>query len=223
MSAVPSPPVPLSAALAAAGDAAAWRDAARAGLAAMRAELRRRFDAGEAPERLIAACCEATDTVVRDAWARCVPAGAPLDLLATGGYGRAELYPHSDIDLLVLADAATQATHAAAIGAFFALLWDAGLQNSHAVRSLEECVEAGRADITVLTSLLECRVLAGAASAPQTLAGTLAPPTLWPPDAFFEAKRAELRQRHARYHDTAHNLEPNLKEGPGGLRDLQTV
>src|SRR5687768_2011710 len=155
MSAVPTPPVPLPAALAAAGDATAWREAARGGLAAMRAALKQRYEAGEDVERLIAACCAATDAVVRDAWARTLPAGAPLDLLATGGYGRAELYPQSDIDLLVLAEPAAQKAHEAAIGDFFARLWDAGLQTSHAVRSVDECLDAGRADITVLTSLLE--------------------------------------------------------------------
>ena len=224
MSAAPAASaVPLPAALAAADDAPAWREAARAGLAAMRTDLGRRFDAGEAVERLIDACRTATDTVVRDAWARGIPADAPLQLLATGGYGRAELYPQSDIDLLVLAEPDAQQAHAAAIGAFFAALWDAGLQTSHAVRSIDECVDAGRADITVLTSLLECRVLAGDAEALPALAAAIAPPALWPPSAFFDAKRDEYRQRHARFHDTAHNLEPNLKEGPGGLRDLQTV
>src|SRR5688500_823716 len=125
MSAVPtSPQVPIAAALAAAGDAAAWREAAKSGLAALRSGLRARFEAGEAIDRLIALCCEGTDTIVRDAWARSLPADAPLHLLATGGYGRAELYPQSDIDLLVLGESAAQKAHEAAIGRFFALLWD---------------------------------------------------------------------------------------------------
>ncbi len=224
MSAVPNAAsVPLPAALAAAGDDAGWRDAAKAGLAAMRAGLRQRFESGEAPDRLVSLCCEGTDTVVRSAWSRCLPADAPLHLLATGGYGRAELYPQSDIDLLVLGEVPAQQAHEAAIGRFFALLWDAGLQAGHAVRSVGQCLEAGRDDITVLTSLMESRLLAGDPAAQRALAAALAPPALWPPADFFEAKRAEQRQRHARYHDTAHNLEPNLKEGPGGLRDLQTV
>ena len=223
MSAVPTPEPPLAAALSAAADDAAWREAAKAGLAARRADLRRRFEAGEAIDRLVSLCCEASDTVVASAWARCLPAGAPLQLLATGGYGRAELYPQSDIDLLVLGEPDAQRAHEAAIGRFFSLLWDAGLATSQAVRSLAQCVEAARDDITVLTSLMECRALAGDDGAPARLAAALAPPALWPPADYFAAKREEQRARQARFHDTAHNLEPNLKEGPGGLRDLQTV
>ncbi|HEX4854934.1 [protein-PII] uridylyltransferase [Arenimonas sp.] len=223
MSAVPTPEPPLAAALSAAADDAAWREAAKAGLAARRADLRRRFEAGEAIDRLVGLCCEASDAVVASAWARCLPPGAPLQLLATGGYGRAELYPQSDIDLLVLGEPAAQQAHEAAIGRFFSLLWDAGLATSQAVRSLAQCVEAGREDITVLTSLMECRALAGDDGAPAALAAALSPAVLWPPAEYFAAKREEQRARHARFHDTAHNLEPNLKEGPGGLRDLQTV
>jgi [protein-PII] uridylyltransferase len=224
VSAAPTPDEPtLAARLAGAADDAAWREAAKAGLAASRAALGQRFEAGEAIDRLISRCCEAADEVVRSAWARCLPAGAGLDLLATGGYGRGELYPQSDLDLLVLGEPGRQKAHEAAIGRFFSLLWDAGLHTSQAVRSLAQCVEAAGEDITVLTALMECRVLAGDPDAPGALAAALAPPALWPPAAYFEAKRAEQRQRHARFHDTAHNLEPSIKEGPGGLRDLQTV
>ncbi len=222
MSAVPAD-TPFPATLDAAVDDAGWREAAKAGLAAMRAGLRRRFEANESIDRLIAACCDASDAVVVSAWRRCLPEDAPLSLLATGGYGRRELYPQSDIDLLVLGEPAAQKAHETAIGRFFSLLWDAGLATSQAVRSLPQCVDAGRDDVTVLTALLECRVLAGDEDSCAALAKAVSPTVLWPPADFFAAKRDELRQRHARYHDTAHNLEPNLKEGPGGLRDLQTV
>src|SRR5690606_29040524 len=153
----------------------------------------------------------------------CLPAEAPLQLLATGGYGRRELYPQSDIDLLVLGEPEAQLAYEAAIGRFFSLLWDAGLATSHAVRSLAQCAEAATADITVLTALMESRLLAGAPETLAALAATLAPPAIWPPAEYYRAKRAEQLQRHARFNDTAYNLEPNLKEGPGGLRDLQTV
>ncbi|KFN49817.1 [protein-PII] uridylyltransferase [Arenimonas composti] len=207
----------------AAADAAAWRDAARADLVALRARLAERFAAGDPAERLVAACCAGTDALVRAGWAGSIPADAPLHLLATGGYGRGELYPHSDIDLLVLAEPEAQQAHAAEIGEFFARLWDAGLAPGQAVRSLAECRYAARDDLTVFTALLECRVLAGDPAMLPALADALAPPAVWPPADFFAAKREEQRARHARYDDTAHNLEPNLKEGPGGLRDLQTA
>ncbi|MBW8366249.1 MAG: [protein-PII] uridylyltransferase [Arenimonas sp.] len=219
----PSPGLTLATDLAQAADDAGWIDAAKAGLAERRAELRRRFEAGEAIDRLVSLCCAASDAVVCSAWSRSLPADAPLQLIATGGYGRAELYPHSDIDLLVLGEPADQQACAASIGRFFSLLWDAGLAPGQAVRSIAQCVEVAGEDITVLSSLMECRMLAGDPGAAGRLAAALAPPKIWPPAAYFDAKRAEQTQRHARFHDTAHNLEPNIKEGPGGLRDLQTV
>ncbi len=204
-------------------DDAAWRDQARHTLAVQREQLRNDFAAGEPIERLIHQHREAIDSVVISAWQRCLGDVDDLSLLATGGYGRGELYPQSDIDLLVLAEPSSQQAHAAGLARFFALLWDAGLAAGHAVRSVEECVEASRADIATLTSLMELRVLAGGEGACPPLVAALAPATLWPPKEYFQAKREEQRGRHARFNDTADNLEPNLKEGPGGLRDMHTL
>lgn len=224
MSTAPDGPAPdLASALAAATDDSTWRDAAKAGLLAGRALLRQRFEAGEVADRLVSRCSAMADDVVRSAWARCLGDADGLDLLATGGYGRGELYPQSDIDLLVLAEPALQQARQADIGRFFSLLWDAGLATSQAVRSEAQCVDAAREDITVLTALMECRVLAGDPGAVARLSAALSPDVLWPPKDYFAAKREEQRARHARFHDTAHNLEPSIKEGPGGLRDLQTV
>ena len=224
MSTAPDGPAPdLASALAAATDDTTWRDAAKAGLLAGRALLRQRFEAGEVADRLVSRCSAMADDVVRSAWARCLGEADGLDLLATGGYGRGELYPQSDIDLLVLAEPGLQQARQADIGRFFSLLWDAGLATSQAVRSEAQCVEAAREDITVLTALMECRVLAGDPGAVARLSAALSPEVLWPPKDYFAAKREEQRARHARFHDTAHNLEPSIKEGPGGLRDLQTV
>lgn len=205
-----------------AADAAAWRDAARALLAGTGADLAARYDAGEDIDRLLAARSDAVDAIVRSAWARCIGAAAPLHLLATGGYGRGELFPQSDIDLLVLAGPEAQQAQAEALSTFFGLLWDTGLVAGHAVRSLAECFEAA-GDVTVMTALLEIRLLVGDPGVPQALREAIAPARLWPPRDFFLAKREEQRQRHGRFHDTAYNLEPNLKEGPGGLRDLHTL
>jgi len=202
---------------------AAWRDRARQTLAAQREQLRASFAAGEPIERLIHRHREDIDNLVVSAWQRCLDNAGDLSLLATGGYGRGELYPQSDIDLLVLAEPPSQQAHAAGLARFFALLWDAGLAAGHAVRSVGECVEAARADIATLTSLMELRTLAGRDEARLPLIAALAPPALWSPKEYFEAKREEQRSRHARFNNTADNLEPNLKEGPGGLRDLHTV
>ena len=209
-------------------DDAAWMAAVRERLATGDSERAARFDAGEPVERLIAARSTEVDAVVIDAWSRAVgidarPQHDRLYLFATGGYARQELFPHSDIDLLVLsADAPTAAQHAA-LARFFAMLWDAGLKTGHAVRTSAECTEAAASDITVLTAMMEARLLHGDPSSLQRLCAAIAPNEVWPAAAYFAGKRDEQRQRHARFNDTAHNLEPNLKDGPGGLRDLQTL
>jgi len=209
--------------LAAQRDDDAWRDAARAALGDLDAALGARFDAGEAVQRLLKERTAGVDAVVIDAWSRCLGDADDAHLLATGGYGRGELFPYSDIDLLVLAEPEAQTRHAQALARFFALLWDAGLAAGHAVRSLAQCQQAARDDLTVVTALSEWRLLAGAQDAALRLARAIDAHSLWPPQQFFEAKRNEQHQRHARFNDTAYNLEPNLKEGPGGMRDLHTL
>ncbi len=214
-------PVPVQALRDAASDEE-WRDAARGRLVALDAELAARFDAGEDAERLTRERARGADGLIISAWERCLGARA-LTLLATGGYGRGELFPQSDIDLLVLGEEPEQAASAAELSRFFALLWDSGLPSSQAVRSLAQCREAAADDITTATSLLEVRVLNGDAGAPGEIAEAVSKNVVWPPAEFFAAKREEQRKRHARFNDTAYNLEPNLKEGPGGMRDLHTL
>jgi [protein-PII] uridylyltransferase len=204
-------------------DAAAWAGEARERLARVDADLATRFDRQDDIDDLLRARAMAVDALVRDAWSRCVVADAPLALFAVGGYGRGELYPQSDIDLLVLAEADAQATFQDALAHFFALLWDAGLPVGHAVRSAEECTCAAGEDITVLTALSEARPLVADETDLRTLLRAIDPRHVWPPRDYFRAKREEQRVRHARFGDTADNLEPNLKEGPGGLRDIQTL
>lgn len=199
-----------------------WVQEARASLAATDARLARRFDHGEIVDRLVALRARAVDALIRDAWARCIPADAPLALFAVGGYGRGELFPQSDIDLMVLAGPEAQQGYHDALARFFTLLWDAGLQASQAVRSPAQCTEAA-ADQTVLTALIEARPLVADDAAETALREATAPEKVWPPRAFFMAKLEEQAQRHARFGDTSDNLEPNLKDGPGGLRDVQTL
>src|SRR5690606_39071928 len=163
----------------------------------------------------------AVDGLIRDAWSRCVPGDARLALFAVGGYGRGELFPYSDIDLLVLAAEAEQHARRDALARFFALLWDIGLEASHAVRSPGQCTQAA-ADPTVLTALLESRPLVAGIADRSALAAAISPERVWPARDYFLAKAEEQRQRHERFGDTSDNLEPNLKDGPGGLRDLHT-
>ncbi|HWI23600.1 MAG TPA: nucleotidyltransferase domain-containing protein, partial [Lysobacter sp.] len=195
----------------------------RAAVADADAALAARFDRGEDVDALLHARAVAIDAQVQAAWKHCITGEAPLALFAVGGYGRGELFPQSDIDLLVLAEAEAQAAQHDALARFFALLWDAGLPVGHAVRSAADCTEAAAGDITVLTALSEARPLCAGTGAAATLAEAIDARRVWPPHDYFVAKREEQRTRHARFGDTSDNLEPNLKEGPGGLRDVQTL
>ncbi|MCD9028500.1 [protein-PII] uridylyltransferase [Luteimonas sp. BDR2-5] len=200
----------------------AWVADARAALAAHDARLVQGFDAGQHIDRLLASRANAVDGWVRKAWARCIPGDAPLALFAVGGYGRGELFPHSDIDLLVVGESDAQAANAEAISRMLALLWDLGLPVGHAVRSFDECTRASE-DVTVLTALLEARPLLASLAEVRALIDAISDTKVWPAADFFHAKRRELEARHARYGDTADNLEPNIKDGPGGLRDVQNL
>ncbi|AGH76937.1 PII uridylyl-transferase [Xanthomonas axonopodis Xac29-1] len=204
-----------------AGDAD-WAAQARPLLVHVDMRLCKRFDQGEPIERLVALRARAVDQLMRNAWMRCIPADSGLSLHAVGGYGRGELFPRSDVDVLVLGDTAAQQQHEQALARLFALLWDVGLPISHAVRPPAQCTAAA-ADQTVLTALIESRALVADAQARAALATAIAPPQVWPPRDFFQAKREELLARHQRFGDTADNLEPDIKDGPGGLRDLQTL
>ncbi|AKC87508.1 [protein-PII] uridylyltransferase [Pseudoxanthomonas suwonensis] len=204
-----------------AGDAG-WAARARELLNHGDARLLKRYDREVDIDRLLALRARLVDDLLRRAWHHCVPDDAALSLIAVGGYGRGELFPRSDIDLLVLAEPEAQQAHQAALSRFFALLWDTGLPVGHAVRSAAECTAAA-ADQTVMTALLEARPVAAGPEAMAALAEAIAPQRIWPPREFFLAKREELQARHRRYGDTSDNLEPNIKDGPGGLRDLHTL
>ncbi len=142
-------------------------------------------------------------------------------LVATGGYGRGELYPHSDVDLLVLCAAEPGPVERAALERFVGSLWDVGLEAGHSVRTLGACVEAAGGDLTIQTALLESRPLDGARTLHRKLARALA--RQLEPVAFLKAKKLEQEQRHAKQQDTPYALEPNVKEAPGGLRDLHVI
>src|SRR5690606_21926338 len=209
--------------LSAAGDDAEWLLLAREALDRSSDELGVEFERGMDIDRLLARRARDVDAVLVAAWRRALPEDCPACLIATGGYGRGELFPESDIDLLVLVEPDDEAICRDGLEHFFACLWDIGLSPGHALRSLAQCTELAADDLTVVTSLMEARLLAGPQSAFAALLDAVSPANMWSPAAYFRAKRQEQIERHARYNDTAYNLEPNLKDGPGGLRDVQTL
>ena len=183
------------------------------------------FTAGANITELVSARATLVDGLVIRAWTRCLGEQArTLALVAVGGYGRGQLHPGSDIDVMVLLpDDGAAAEAQAAIGEFFTLLWDTGLEVGHSVRTVADCVRESTADVTVVTSLMESRVLHGDPSLFDAMRRATGPDKIWPSREFFEAKLAEQKARHLRYHDTGYNLEPNIKGSPGGLRDIQMV
>ncbi|HUH36405.1 MAG TPA: [protein-PII] uridylyltransferase [Spongiibacteraceae bacterium] len=147
----------------------------------------------------------------------------PLCLVAVGGYGRGELHPHSDIDLLLLSDNQPIGALTGALERFIALLWDIKLNIGHSVRSIDETIARARDDITIATNLMESRVISGDAQLHQRLMQAVRAGQIWPSAAFFRAKYDEQLERHRKYANTEYNLEPNVKSSPGGLRDTQTI
>jgi [protein-PII] uridylyltransferase len=186
--------------------------------------LRERFAADEDVEELVRDRARLVDIALRAAWRRHAGRFAEdLALVAVGGYGRGELHPCSDIDIMVLLPKSDSADWQPDIEKFLALLWDIGLEVGHSVRSIDDCQSESLADISVATTLFEARLLAGPESLFAGMRRALAPDRLWSSQDFFEAKVREQTERHHRYFDTAYNLEPNVKSSPGGLRDLQTI
>lgn len=188
------------------------------------ARLRQQFNAGAPVEQLVQERAESVDASVQRAFHLYLSAfSSELTLAAVGGYGRYELHPYSDVDLLILLRHPGQNAEQHAIGEFIAALWDIGLQASHSVRTAEQCSEQARADVSVATNLMEARHLAGASDLFAQLQQRMASNQIWPAKEFFQAKQREQQLRHAKYHDTAYRLEPNVKESPGGLRDIQMI
>ncbi len=186
--------------------------------------LKARFNGGRDIRKLIAERAWFTDQLLIQAWARLDCANDPaIALLAVGGYGRRELHPHSDIDLLILLRDGNADAYRTSIEQFLMTLWDIGLEVGQSVRSIAECQQEARADITVITNLMESRTLAGEESLRQAMMEAIGPQHMWSDAEFFRAKRAEQQARHAKFNDTEYNLEPNVKSSPGGLRDIQTI
>jgi [protein-PII] uridylyltransferase len=198
-------------------------DRLRALIAEADEDLATRYWRNEDVEALVAERARLFDRIICEIWAEKVPEAdrGDLAILAVGGYGRGELFPHSDIDLLILArrprrvrTVVTELVHC---------LIDLNQELGHSVRSIRDCKREARADITVATAMFERRLIIGSTDLAERLEKTLASRRLWPAETFFKAKRDEQDLRHRQYDNVEYGLEPNVKTSPGGLRDLQTA
>ncbi len=201
----PPPPAPYRAALKAAADC-----------------LAEQFHAGTDVVELVHARARFVDAIMARAWAAHLPADADAALVAVGGYGRGELHPASDVDVLILTAEDPQAL-AAHLEPLVMFLWDIGLEIGHSVRSLRQCVNEAREDLTIATNIMESRLLAGENRLFEEMLALTGPAHIWPSDRFFEAKLEEQEKRHLKANDSSQDLEPNIKNNPGGLRDIQMI
>lgn len=204
---------------------AQWRQTYRDGKAEVLETIRGIKGSALAVHRPLKQLAQLTDQMLGHIWKASV---LPPDiaLLAVGGYGRGELFPYSDVDVLVLLpNHLTQdrlpAELRAALEGFITRCWDSGLEIGSSVRTLDECMLEAKGDVTIQTALLECRWLCGHKPLFKRLVQQLVDAI--DIRAFWHAKKLEMRQRHQKYENTPYALEPNCKESPGGLRDLQII
>ena len=175
-------------------------------------------------EQIIYEKSELIDQIISKAWIHFITNHDDLALIAVGGYGRGELFPYSDIDLLILKKQGDSSEQNEAISKFITYLWDIGLEVGQSVRTVNECIELAKTDLTIYTTLMETRILIGNEELYKMLNKKLLnQKRIWPVQKFFEAKKEEQHHRHLKYHDTAYNLEPSVKGGLGGLRDIQVM
>ncbi|UYG08176.1 [protein-PII] uridylyltransferase [Halomonas sp. M4R1S46] len=195
----------------------------KAALAEIQARLDERFRAGADIRDLVHGRAWCLDQLLMVAWRQHDWPDDGIALLAVGGYGRGELHPRSDVDLLLLLEHDDDRPYREPLSAFITFLWDIGLEIGHSVRSLSDCEREAAADVTVITNLIESRTLAGAERLREAMQARIGPERLWPADHFFEAKWQEQIARHYRFNNSEYHLEPNIKSSPGGLRDIQMI
>ena len=198
-------------------------DRLRARIAAKDQELAERYWQNADVDVLVAERCEMFDQIIREIWLAKIPESDRDDVavFAVGGYGRGELFPHSDIDLLILARRPSRLR--GVITELVHCLIDLNQELGHSVRSVKDCKREALRDLTVATALFERRQLVGSEELAAQLTKVLMSRWLWPAEAFFKAKRDEQDLRHRQYDNIEYGLEPNVKTSPGGLRDLQTA
>ena len=181
-----------------------------------------RFHEGDEAHRLVHDRADFVDLMISYAWQR-YDWDPHISLLAVGGYGRGELHPHSDIDILLLTVSDNTQRYQSSIEQFLAFLWDINLHISHSVRSIQQCVDAAIDDISIATNLMETRLVCGSAEMLTQLMRSTGPEHIWTSANFYRGKLEEQRERYHKHDDTEYNLEPNIKEAPGGLRDIQLI
>jgi len=187
-------------------------------------QLKLKFNPQSSPQQLLLEKSAFIDEILSIGWQHFLKTHASThSLIATGGYGRNELFPHSDIDIVILLHNNGDDNFREPLSKFSNFLWDIGLKPGLSVRSIADCIEKSNEDQTIITSLMEMRLIAGNQELATHLKQEISSDQLWPSEAFFLAKMEEQKQRYSKFHDTAYNLEPNIKEGPGGLRDLQII
>ncbi|MDG1819137.1 MAG: [protein-PII] uridylyltransferase [Porticoccaceae bacterium] len=191
-------------------------------LSAARDHFNNRFHEGEEVHHLVNEQSLFADEILRHAWQR-FEWDEDISLIAVGGYGRGELHPHSDIDLLILMRRNKPEKYRSSIEQFLTFLWDIQLKIGHSTRSLSQCVDEAKGDISVATNLMETRLLSGDPKLLEKLRAKTGPRKIWSSAAFYSGKINEQKERYRKHADTEYNLEPNIKEAPGGLRDIQVI
>ncbi len=187
-------------------------------------ELQQKFDPHSSVVDLLKEKSDFIDELLTSTWRHFLEDYADnLCLIAVGGYGRRELFPHSDIDIVIVLDHNNISAYQEMLTTFTTFLWDIGLKPGQSVGRVEEFVTSAINDQSIMTNIMENRLITGSPALYQKLKSEITSDKIWPSDKFFAVKMWEQLLRHAKYHDTAYNLEPNIKEGPGGLRDLQVI
>lgn len=202
---------------------AAAREAFAAAVTDLGATLAAQFDEQVDANRLVRQRADAVSRILERSWRLFGLHETPHALAAVGGFGRGELCPCSDVDIAVLLAGEPDANTKSLLERWLTFLWDIGLEVGQSVRTPEESAELARDDITIATNLMEARLVAGSPGPYEAMKRLTSPASVWPARAFFEAKLAEQEARYAKVDDAYGQLEPNVKESPGGLRDIQTV
>lgn len=193
-------------------------------LGKIKESLDERFKDGDDIRKLVYGRAWEIDRILQTAWAQFNWPEGQIALIAVGGYGRGELHPHSDIDLLILlSDDLDAENHHDSISGFLTQLWDMNLDIGSSVRTISECYKEAQNDITIATNLIESRTLIGNDQLHTEMYNKVTSEEAWSDKEFFLAKLNEQKERHKKTNNTEYNLEPNLKNSPGGLRDLQTI